>query len=123
MPSIALFCAGLGLLALAGWMATFPRPNPRPDLPEFAPFQPGERIALVLGDAAAFPPADSLGLVQRARAAGAEVRVFSVQADFAGFQPNRAFRPAPWPESRRATTPTSGRLFRPWKRRAYRCYP
>ncbi len=97
--SIALALTGTALLALAGWMATFPRPNPRPDRPEIAPFQPGERIALVLDDATAFPPAESLGLIQRARAAGADVRVFSNQADFPAFQPDRAFQPAPWPES------------------------
>jgi hypothetical protein len=95
----ALLSAGLGLLTLAGWMATFPRPNPRPELPEIEPFQAGEPVALILGDATAFPPADSLGLVQRARAAGAEVRVFSTRDDFSGFRPNRVFQPAPWPES------------------------
>jgi hypothetical protein len=98
-PSIVLGCAGLGLLALAGWMATFPRPNPRPDLPKIAPFQPGERIALIMENPVTFPPADSLGLVQRARAAGADVRVFSAQQDCSDYEPHRVFQPAPWSES------------------------
>lgn len=97
--SIVLLVAGLALLTLAGWMATFPRPNPQPDLPELAPFRPGERIALVLQDPTAFPPKESLGLVQRASRAGAEVRVFPAGDDFTGFDPHRAFQTAPWPEN------------------------
>jgi hypothetical protein len=96
--SIALAAIGAGLLALAAWLATFPRPNPRPALPEIASFAPGERIALILAEPRDFPAVDSMGLVQRARTAGAEVRVFHPDDSFAAFAPTRIYQPSPWAE-------------------------
>ncbi|HOE37847.1 MAG TPA: hypothetical protein PLT12_10120 [Kiritimatiellia bacterium] len=88
--------AGLGLLVVAGLMVPWPRPNPRPALPELPPFAAGERVAL-LWDAPELPP-DVLALVQRAHAAGAIVRVAGPQESLADFAPTRCYRPAPWPE-------------------------
>ena len=95
--SAAAGAAGLLLLVLAAWLVPVPRPQPRPDLPEIPPFRPGERIALFIPDPENFPPADSFGLVQRARAAGAEVRVFAPGESPAEFAPDRLYQPFPWP--------------------------
>ena len=79
--------AGLGLLVVAGLMVPWPRPNPRPALPELPPFAAGERVAL-LWDTPELPP-DALALVQRAHAAGAIVRVAGPQESLADFAPAR----------------------------------
>ena len=97
--AIAQLLAGLLLLALAAWMIPVPRPNPRPDLPEIAPFTAADRVALFLPDPGNFPPADSFGLVQRARAAGAQVRVFAPGESTAEFAPTRLYQPYPWPDT------------------------
>lgn len=97
--AIAQLLAGLLLLALAAWMIPVPRPNPRPDLPEIAPFTAADRVAIFLPDPENFPPADSLGLVQRARAAGAAVRVFAPGESTAEFAPTRLYQPYPWPDT------------------------
>ena len=91
--AIVLGTAGLALLAAASWMVPVPRRVPRPDLPEIAPFAAGERIALVVSAPENQPQAESLGLVQRARAAGAEVRIFAAETDFGDFAPDRVYRP------------------------------
>ncbi len=93
LKSIVQLAAGLLLLALAAWRVPIPRLHPRPDLPEIPPFSAGERIALVLPDPATFPPPGSFGLVQRARAAGAEVRVFAPGDSLAAYAPNRVYQP------------------------------
>ena len=95
--SAAGLVAGLLLLAGAAWLIPAPRLRPRPDLPEIAPFSAGERIALVLPDPENFPPPESYGLVRRARAAGAEVRVFAPDEAVAAFAPDRLFQSFPWP--------------------------
>ena len=95
--SAAGLVAGLLLLAGAAWIIPAPRLRPRPDLPEIAPFSAGERIALVLPDPENFPPPESFGLVRRARAAGAEVRVFAPDEAVAAFAPDRLFQSFPWP--------------------------
>lgn len=97
LRAIALGTAGLGLLALAGGLVPSPRLVPRPDLPEIAPFAPGERIALILPAPETFPSPDTFGLVQRARAAGAEVRVFALGDSLSAFAPHRTFQPGPEP--------------------------
>lgn len=99
LKSIVQLAAGLLLLALAAWRVPIPRLHPRPDLPEIPPFSAGERIALVLPDPATFPPPGSFGLVQRARAAGAEVRVFAPGAPFGDFSPARIYQPFPGPDA------------------------
>ena len=71
--SIGWAAGGLLLLAITAWLVPSPRPYPRPDLPEIPPISAADRVALVLPNPADFPALDSLGLVQRARAAGAEV--------------------------------------------------
>lgn len=91
--AVLLATCGLALLAAAAGMIPTPRRAPRPDLPEIAPFAPGERIALVVSAPEIQPPAEALGLVQRARAAGAEVRVFAAATDFGDFAPDRSYRP------------------------------
>lgn len=96
---LALGIAGLGLLALAAALVPRPRPNPRPDLPEIPPFAPGERIALVLAEPRPEPAAETLGLVQRARAAGADLRIFRANEAWTDFAPARVFQPASWPET------------------------
>ena len=96
---LALGIAGLGLLALAAALVPRPRPNPRPDLPEIPPFAPGERIALVLAEPRPGPAAETLGLVQRARAAGADLRIFRANEAWTDFAPARVFQPASWPET------------------------
>ena len=95
---LALATAGLLLLAAAAWMVPVPRRLPRPDLPEIAPFAAGERIALVVSDPENRLPAEVLGLVQRARAAGAEVRICASERDLGDFTPDRTFTPAPGPD-------------------------
>jgi hypothetical protein len=97
--SIAQLLAGLLLLALAAWMVPTPRSNPRPELPEIAPFTTADRVALFIPDPENFPPADSFGLVQRARAAGAEVRIFAPGDSTAEFAPTRLYQPFPWPDT------------------------
>ena len=87
--------AGLFLLAVAAWLVPAPRLRPRPVWPEIAPFSAGERIAMVLPGPENFPPPDAFGLVQRARAAGAEVRVFAPGDPLADFAPDRVFQPFP----------------------------
>ena len=96
---LALGIAGLGLLALAAALVPRPRPNPRPNLPEIPPFAPGERIALVLAEPRPGPAAETLGLLQRARTAGADLRLFRPGEAWTDFAPARAFQPAPWPET------------------------
>ncbi|MGD9611857.1 MAG: hypothetical protein AB7V22_03055 [Kiritimatiellia bacterium] len=91
--AIALGAAGLGLVALAAWMVPTPRLVPRPDRPEIAPFAAGERIALIRPDPGNNPPPDSLAWVRRARAAGAEVRVFPPGEALAAFAPDRIYQP------------------------------
>ena len=95
--AIVLGTAGLALLAAASWMVPVPRRVPRPDLPEIATFTGGERIALVVSDPENRPPDETRGLVQRARAAGAEVRVFAAGTNFGDFAPDRIYEPAPVP--------------------------
>ena len=95
--SAAAGIAGLLLLAAAAWLVPAPRPQPRPDLPEIPPFRPGERIALFIPDPENFPPANSFGLTQRARAAGAEVRVFAPGESRAEYAPDRCYQPSPRP--------------------------
>ena len=95
---LVLGTAGLALLVAAAWLVPVPRSLPRPDLPEIAPFAPGERIALVVSDPENRPPAEALGLVQRARAAGAEIRIFSPGTDLGEFAPDRIYAPAPGPD-------------------------
>lgn len=97
--TIVLGTAGLALLVLAAWMVPLPRRAPRPDCPEIAPFAAGERIALVVPDPESFPAPDAFGLVQRARAAGAEMRIFAAAADFGGFAPDRAYQASAEPET------------------------
>ena len=99
LRSIAAGAAGLLLLAFAAWLVPSPRPNPRPDLPGIAPFSAADRVALFLPDPASFPPADSLGLVQRARAAGAAVRVFAPGEPTGDFAPTRLLQPSPGPDT------------------------
>lgn len=99
LKSIGWGAAGLGLLALAGALVPLPRPNARPALPEIVPFQAGERVALFLPDFGSFPAPDGLGLVQRARAAGAEVRAFAPGDSMEEFNPTRIYTPWPWPDS------------------------
>lgn len=99
LRSIATGAAGLLLLSLAAWLIPSPRPNPRPDLPEIAPFSAADRIALLLPDPASFPPADGLGLVQRARAAGAAVRVFAPGEPTGDFAPTRLLQPFTGPDT------------------------
>ena len=95
--SFALGTAGAVLLAWAAWLVPGPRPPPRPDLPEIAPFAAGERIALVVPEPETFPAPAGFALAQRARAAGAEVRAFVPGDDLAAFAPDRIFQPFPWP--------------------------
>ena len=95
--AIASGIAAAGLLALAAWWVPRPRLQPRPDLPEIEPFSAGERIALVLPDPENFPRADGFGLVRRARAAEAEVRVFAPGESLAKFAPARIYQPYPGP--------------------------
>ena len=102
---LLLGTAGLALLAAAAWMVPVPRRVPPPDLPEIAPFAPGERIALVVSDPENRPPAEALGLVQRARAAGAEIRIFSPGTDLGEFAPDRIYAPAPGPDRPRGYHP------------------
>ncbi|HRT04865.1 MAG TPA: hypothetical protein P5204_04120 [Kiritimatiellia bacterium] len=94
---LVLGTAGLALLAAAAWLVPVPRPAPRPDLPEIAPFAAGERIALVIPDLENGPPAETLGLVQRARSAGADVRICASRQDLGDFAPDRIYAPAPAP--------------------------
>ena len=95
LRSIAAAATGLLLLALAAWLVPSPRLNPRPDLPEIAPFSAADRVALFIPDPASFPALDSLGLVQRARAAGAAVRVFAPGDPTGDFAPTRLLQPSP----------------------------
>ena len=96
--AIILGTAGLALLAAAVWMVPVPRRVPRPDLPEIAPFTPGERIALVVSGPENRLPAEALGLVQRARSTGAEVRIFAAGTDLGAYAPDRTYRPSPDPD-------------------------
>ena len=95
---LLLGTAGLALLAAAAWMVPIPRSLPRPNLPGIAPFAAGERIALVVSDPGSQPPAEALGLVQRARATGAEVQIFASPTEFGEFAPDRIYAPAPGPD-------------------------
>ena len=95
--SIAFLTAGLALLLLAALQIPSPRLSPRPDLPEIPPFAPGERIALLLPDPDTFPPPENLALVQRARAAGAQVHIFAPGESPADFFPTRLYRANPRP--------------------------
>lgn len=97
--SLVWLAIGLSLLALAARLVPLPRPNPRPDLPEIAPFSAEERIALFLNNPEDFPPPDSFGLVQRARAVGAEVRGFAPGDSMEEFAPTRIVQPLPFPET------------------------
>jgi hypothetical protein len=97
--SLILFMTGLLLLGLAGAVVFFPLPAACPDLPEIAPFSPQDRLALFLPEPEALPPPEALGLVQRARAAGAEVRFFAPSESIDEFNPTRQLQPAPWPNS------------------------
>ena len=102
---ILLGTAGLALLAAAAGLVPVPRRVPRPDLPEIAPFAAGERIALVVSDPEGQPPAEALGLVQRARAAGAEIRAFATPKEFGDFAPDRIYALAPAPDRPRGYHP------------------
>jgi hypothetical protein len=95
---LLLGTAGLALLAAAAWWVPVPRRGPRPDLPEIAPFAAGERIALVVSDPENRLPDEALGLIQRARAAGAEVRVFAAGTELGAFAADRIYAPAPGPD-------------------------
>ena len=95
---IVLGTVGLALLAAAAWLVPVPRLVPRPDLPETAPFAAGERIAVVVSDPENQPPAEALGLVQRARAAGADVRICTSENDLGEFAPDRIYAPATGPD-------------------------
>lgn len=99
LKSSVLLVTGLGLLALAAWLVPTPRPNPRPDLPEIAPFSADDRIALVIPDPENFPTFDRIGLVLRARAAGAAVRQFRPGDAMEKFAPSRIYQPFPWPDT------------------------
>ena len=87
------------LLAAAAWFVPSPHLRPRPDLPEIEPFSAGERIAVVLPDPENHLSPESFGLIQRARAAGAEVRVFAPSDSRADFAPDRLYQPCPGPDS------------------------
>lgn len=102
---LLLASAGLALLAAAVWRVPVPQRLPRPELPEIAPFVAGERIALVVSDPESQPPAEALGLVQRARAAGADVRICASENDLGGFAPDRIYLPAPGPDRPRGYHP------------------
>ena len=94
-PSSAIpLAAGLLLLGVAVWWVPQPRSNPRPNLPEIAPFTSRDRLALVLPNRTEFPPADCLGLVQRARAAGAEICVFAPGDPTEAFAPTQTYQPS-----------------------------
>ncbi len=93
-----LSAAGLLLLALAGGLVGWPRPAPRPTLPELPPFQASDRIALVVPGPGSFPVPEALGVVQRARAAGAEVRIVE-PGRFGDYAPTLILQPAPWPNT------------------------
>ena len=95
--SIAFLTAGLALLLLAALQIPSPRLRPRPNLPEIPPFAPGERIALLLPDPDTFPSPESLALVRRARAAGADIRLFSPHESTTDFAPSRIYRADPRP--------------------------
>ncbi|MGD9780892.1 MAG: hypothetical protein AB7V14_01930 [Kiritimatiellia bacterium] len=95
--AIASGIAGLCLLAIAAWLVPSPRLRPRPELPEIEPFAAGERVALVVPEPENFPAPDGFGLVQRARAAGAEVRIFVPGESLEAFAPTRIYQPYPWP--------------------------
>ena len=95
---LVLGTAGLALLVAAAWLVPVPRSLPRPNLPEIAPFAPGERIALVVSGPEDGAPAEALGLVQRARAAGAKIRIFASAKEFGEFAPDRIYAPAPGPD-------------------------
>jgi hypothetical protein len=97
--SIALLASGLLLLALAAWLVPLPRSNPRPDLPEIPPFAPRDRVALCLPDPEKSPPSDALALVHRARAAGAEVRIFAPGDSLDGYAPTRIYQPVSGPDT------------------------
>ena len=97
--SIAGLLAGLALLALAAWLVPSPRSNPRPDLPEIAPFTATDRVALVIPDPENFPSFDRIGLVLRARAAGADVRQFRPGDSMEKFSPSRIYQPFPGPDT------------------------
>ena len=97
--SAAGLVAGLSLLAVAAWVVPSPRLRPLPAGPEIAPFSAGERLALILPDPDRFPPPESFGLVQRARAAGAEVRIFAPGDSRADFAPDRLYQPCPGPDT------------------------
>ena len=96
--SAAGLVAGVSLLAMAVWLVPSPRLRPRPAGPGIAPFSAGERLALILPDPDRFPPPESFGLVQRARAAGAEVRIFAPGDSRADFAPDRLYQPCPGPD-------------------------
>ena len=95
---LVLGTAGLALLVAAAWLVPVPRSLPRPNLPEIPPFAAGERIALVVSDPENRPPAEALGLVQRARTAGAKIRIFASAKEFGEFAPDRIYAPAPGPD-------------------------
>ena len=95
--SAAGLVSGLFLLTGAAWLVPSPRLVPRPELPEIAPFSTGERIALILPGPENLPSPDAFGLVQRARAAGAEVRIFTPGDPIEAFAPDHLFRPFPGP--------------------------
>jgi len=97
--SIVLFATGLLLLALAGATVFFPLPDACPDLPELSPFSSGDRVAVFLPAPEEVSPVEALGLVQRAHAVGAEVRVFAPGDSIEDFDPTRRVQPAPWPNT------------------------
>jgi len=99
LRSIVLFATGLLLLAIAGAVVFFPLPAACPDLPELPPFSSGDRIAMFLPAPNEVPPVEALGLVQRARAAGADIRVFAPGDSIKDFDPTRMVQPAPWPNT------------------------
>ena len=97
--SIVLFATGLLLLALAGAVVFFPLPAACPDLPKLPPLNPGDRIALFMPVPEEVPPVEALGLAQRSRAAGADIRVFRPGESTTEFAPTRWLQPAPWPNT------------------------
>ena len=96
--SIVRLAGGLLLLALAAWMVPSPRLHPRPGLPEIPPFSAADRVALFMPNPEEFPFSDRFGLIQRARAIGAEARVFALGDSLAAYAPTRIYQPAPGPE-------------------------
>jgi|GEM_PF-641819 len=99
LRSIVLATTGLLLLVLAGGVVFFPLPAACPELPELPPLTSQDRLAIFIPVPEEVPPFDALGLVQRARSIGAEIRVFSPGDSIEALNPTKLFQPAPWPNT------------------------